>query len=95
MDPRLARGLCIVTPLCQVLSLIGSDRICTICGHNVEDETHLLFHCRRYSSIRDNFFSKIDHIISNPKQLSISTLIVQVMNSTYEYAASAVYIVLY
>ena len=36
-----------------------SDRLCTICGHNVEDETHLLFHCPRYSSLRDNFFSKI------------------------------------
>ena len=65
-----------------------SDRLCTICGHNVEDETHFLFHCSRYSSIRDNFFfSKIDHIISNPKQLSISTMIVQltVMNSTDYY----------
>ena len=58
------------------------DRLCTICGHNVEDETHFLFHCPRYSSIRDNFFSKIDHVISNPKQLSVSTLIVQLMNST-------------
>ena len=62
-----------------------SDRLCTICGHNVEDETHFLFHCPRYSSLRDNFFSKIDHVISNPKQLSISTLIVQLMNSTDYY----------
>ena len=31
-----------------------SDRLCTICGHNVEDETHFQFHCPRYSySIRD------------------------------------------
>ena len=62
-----------------------SDRLCTICGHNVEDETHLLFHCPRYSSLRENFFSKIDHVISNPKQLSISALIVQLMNSTDYY----------
>ena len=44
-----------------------------------------LFHCPRYSSLRDNFFSKIDHVISNLKQLSISTLIVQLMNSTDYY----------
>ena len=62
-----------------------SDRLCTICGYNVEDETHLLFHCPRYSSLRENFFSKIDHVISNPKQLSISALIVQLMNSTDYY----------
>ena len=52
-----------------------SDRLYTICGHNVEDETDFLFHCPRYLSIRDSFFSKIDHIISNPKRLLISTLI--------------------
>ena len=62
-----------------------SDRLCTICGHKVEDETHFLFHCPRHSSLRDKFFSKIDRIISNPKQLSISTLIVQLMNSTNYY----------
>ena len=52
---------------------------------NVENETHFLFHCPRYSSIRDNASSKIDHIIPNPKQLPISTLIVQLMNSTDYY----------
>ena len=74
-----------------------SDRRCTICGHDVEDETPFPFHCPRYSSIREKFFSKKDHIISNPKQLPIPTLIVQLMNSTnyYYYAVSGVYIVLY
>ena len=37
------------------------------------------------SSIRDDFFNKIDNIIPNYKQMPISTIIIQLMNSTDYY----------
>ena len=35
------------------------------CGLNIEDEIHFQFDCPKYSSIRDNFFNKIDNRIPN------------------------------
>ena len=32
------------------------DRICPVCGLNIEDEIHFLFDCPKYSSIRDDSF---------------------------------------
>ena len=61
------------------------DRICPVCGLNIEDEIHFLFHCPKYSSIRDDFFNKIDNRIPNYKHIPISTLIIQLMNATDYY----------
>ena len=41
-------------------------RICPVCGLNIEDETHFLFDCPKYSSIRDDFFNKMDNRIPIP-----------------------------
>ena len=61
------------------------DRICPVCGLNIEDEIHFLFHCPKYSSIRDDFFNKIDNRIPNYKHIPISTLIIQLMNANDYY----------
>ena len=75
------------------------DRLCTVCGLNVEDEIHFLFHCSIYSAIKDEFFNKINSRSTNYKQLPISILIMQLMNSSDYYvcknAVSTVCIVLY
>ena len=47
------------------------DRICLVSGLNIEDEIHFLFHCPKYSSIRDDFFREIDNIIPNYKHIPI------------------------
>ena len=63
------------------------DRICPICGLNIEDEIHFLFdQCPKYSSIRDDFFNKMDNIIPNYKHIPISSLIIpEPVNSTDYY----------
>ena len=60
------------------------DRICPVCGLNIEEEIHFLFDCPKYSSIRDDFFHNIDKRIPNYnyKHMPIPTLIIQLMNST-------------
>ena len=58
------------------------DRICPVCGLNIEDEIHFLFDCPKYSSIRDDFCDNIDKRIPNYKHIPIPTLIIQLMNST-------------
>ena len=61
------------------------DRICPVCVLNIEDEIHFLFDCPKCSSVRDNIFNKIDKRIPNYKTIPISTLIIQLMNSTDYY----------
>ena len=40
------------------------ERMCPLCsGSKIEDETHLLLDCQRYSSMRDTFLSKIERKI--------------------------------
>ena len=39
------------------------DRICPVCGPNIEDEILFLFNCPKYSPIRDVFFNKIENRI--------------------------------
>ena len=58
------------------------NRICPVCGLSVEDEIHFLFDCPKYSSIRDDVFNKIDIRIPNYKHIPISTLIIQLLNSS-------------
>ena len=62
------------------------ERLCNLCNSNkIEDETHFLLDCPRYSSIRDMFFSKIESKIPFLRLLSHETLIAHLMNSTDYY----------
>ena len=58
------------------------DRICLVCDLNIEDEIHFLFNCPKYSSIRDDVFITIENRIPDYKHIPISTLTIQLMNST-------------
>ena len=49
------------------------NKICPVCDLSVEDEIHFLFDCPKYSSIRDDFFNKIDIRIPNYKHIPVST----------------------
>ena len=62
------------------------ERICPLCsGNKIEDETHLLLDCQRYSSMRDIFLSKIETKIDDIRKLSHENLISQLMNSNDYY----------
>ena len=53
-----------------------NERICPLCsGNKIEDETHLLLDCQRYSSMRDIFLSKIETKIDDIRKLSHENLI--------------------
>ena len=59
------------------------NRLCQICGSNqIEDEIHFLFHCSKYSILRDNFYNKIQALIPNIRQLSVNEQIIELMNSS-------------
>ena len=47
------------------------DRICPVCSLDIGDKIHFLFDCLKYSSIRDDFFNKIDNTIPNYKQFQL------------------------
>ena len=62
------------------------ERICPLCsGNKIEDETHILLDCQRYSSMRDIFLSKIETKIDDIRKLSHENLISQLMNSNDYY----------
>ena len=62
------------------------ERICPLCsGNKIEDETHLLLDCQRYSSMRDIFLSKIETKIDDIRKLSHKNFISQLMNSNDYY----------
>ena len=57
------------------------ERICPLySGNKIEDETHLLRDCQRYSSMRDIFLSKIKTKIDDIRNFSHENLISQLMN---------------
>ena len=59
------------------------NRTCPICGSNqIEDETHFLFYCSKYSSIRNEFYKKIQFQLPNIKFLPINELIIELMNTS-------------
>ena len=59
---------------------------CPLCSRNkIEEETHLLLDCQRYSSMRDIFLSKIETKIDDIRKLSHENLIPQLMNSNDYY----------
>ena len=51
-------------------------------GFHIEDETYFLFRSPKFSPIRRDFFHNIDNRILNYSRLPISTLLIQLMNST-------------
>ena len=58
------------------------ERICPLCSdEKIEDETHLLLDCQRYSSMRDIFLSKIETKIEDIRKLWNENLISQLRNS--------------
>ena len=61
------------------------DRICPVCSLDIEEEIHFLFDCPKHSSTRDDLFNKIHNRLLNYKHIPISTLIIQLMNSTDYY----------
>ena len=62
------------------------ERICPLCSvKKIEDETHLLLDCQRYSSMRDIFLSKTETKIDDIRKLSHENLISQLMNSNDFY----------
>ena len=67
--------------------ILRCDKICPVCGPNIEDEIHFAFECPKYSSIREDVFNKIGtcNRIPNYNHIPISTLIIQLMNSTDYY----------
>ena len=67
--------------------ILRCDRICPVCGLNIEDEIHFLFNCPKYPSpsISDDLYSKTDNRNSNYKHIQFSALIIQLMNSTDYY----------
>ena len=62
------------------------NRLCTLCKSNqIEDESHFLIYCNKYSILRNEFYKKIEHIIPNFKQLSPLQIIRELMTSSNHY----------
>ena len=60
------------------------NRHCPLCGSNqIENETHFLFHCFKYSIIRNNFYYKVQSLIPNITQLHVNDLINELMKLLY------------
>ena len=58
------------------------NRLCPLCKSNqVENESHFLFQCSRYSFQRDTFLNKINEIIPDFERKSTSESIKLLMNS--------------
>ena len=62
------------------------NRLCPICASNqIEDESHFLIYCNKYSILRNKFYGKIEHIIPNFKQLPPLQAISDLMTSSDHY----------
>jgi len=62
------------------------NRLCPTCKSNqIEDEIHLLFHCTKYCSFRDEFYKKIENQIPNITQLCPMQATKKLMNSDNYY----------
>ena len=62
------------------------NRLCPTCKSNqIEDEIHLLFHCTKYCSFRDEFYKKIENQIPNITQLPPMQATKKLMNSDNYY----------
>ena len=57
--------------------------ICPICESiQIEDESHFLTYCNKYSILRNEFYRKIEHIVPTFKQLSSLQAIGELMTSS-------------
>ena len=63
----------------------------TWCNGIIEDETHLLLDCQRYSSMRDISLSKFATKIDDIRKLSHENFISQLMNSNDYYVNVVVF----
>ena len=62
------------------------NRLCQTCGSNqIEDEFHLLFHCTKYCTFREEFYKKIENQIPNIIQLAPMQATKKLMNSDNYY----------
>ena len=62
------------------------NRLCPTCkSKQIEDEIHLLFHCTKYCSFRDEFYNKIENQIPNITQLPPMQATKKLMNSDNYY----------
>ena len=63
------------------------NRLCPTCNSNqIEDEIHLLFHCTKYCSFKDEFYKKkIENQIPNITQLPPMQATKKLMNSDNYY----------
>ena len=59
------------------------DRLCP--SNQIEDESHFPIYCSKYSTLRNEFYKKIEHIIPNLKQLSSSQVVGELMTSSNHY----------
>ena len=45
--------------------LLREERVCAVCTNNeIEDETHMLFSCTLYNTLREQFLLKQQHILN-------------------------------
>ena len=51
----------------------------------IEDETHFLIYCNQYSTLRNKFYEKIEHIIPTFRQLSSLQAINELTTSSNHY----------
>ena len=59
------------------------NRTCPVCrSTQIEDETHFLFHCPKYTSLRNEFYNKIKSQLPNILFLPINELIIKLMNTS-------------
>ena len=71
-----------------------AERLCLSCDqHAVEDEGHILFHCKKYSDIRKTFYLEVlmnedDNIITKYKNI-LATDNPSIMFSTANYLHNA------
>ena len=66
--------------------ILRVNRLCPLCKSNqIEDESHFLIYCNKYSILRNKFYKKIEHIIPNFKQLSLLQIIRELMTSSNHY----------
>ena len=65
--------------------MIPVDMIKFRASNQIEEESHFLIYCNKYSILRNKFYEKIEHIIPTFKQLSSLQAISKLMTSSNHY----------
>ena len=58
-----------------------SERICRLCGTEVEDEIHFLLQCSKLATVRENFLHEINRLCKNFKNLDTKSQFIWLMSS--------------